>query len=375
MKLRLTSIGRLFLTVVGLLYLASITSQSGLLLTLIGVLGGCFLVNWIVSRRTVGKVQLDAPLTQFLYEGEKISQPWKLRNTSRRELGAVEFSSPLGVLFRVRMFRAEEVQNRVPELVFTRRGVYRHGEIQVASLAPFGLLHSLNKLNIPGEVVVYPALYPVDPPRAAGYDAMVGGKHQGGQRTTSGAQFAGIRPWQAGDPLKQIHWKSSSKGLGLMVKTFDEELSGRVAIVVDGGHAGPGKEWDNCLRAAGSLMFSALDEGHHVEWADVASLEVKLVPPFDEGHDILETLARLEASPGCLTSEHIERALERVSPRSALAFVMATVNDAVLEATHRLTEHHRLVALYVPEGVALPKLRDGLKVYRFGEKHICEESP
>lgn len=116
---------------------------------------------------------------------------------------------------------------------------------------------------------------------------MVGGKFRGHRQTGAGDHFSGVRPQQPGDSLRQIHWASSAKGLGLMVKVFDEELSGRVAVVLDCGSSGDAAAFDDAVRAAGSLVFAALDAGHHVEWLDLASLEPDLIPPFADGHAIL----------------------------------------------------------------------------------------
>jgi uncharacterized protein (DUF58 family) len=158
---------------------------------------------------------------------------------------------------------------------------------------------------------------------------MVGGKHRGARRVASGTQFAGIRPWQAGDPFKQIHWASSAKGLGLMVKTYDEELAGRLAVLIDGGHTGDRRAADACVRAAGSLLFAALDAGHHAEWLALGAGGATLVPPFSDGHEVLEALARLPVTPGGLTPGHLQEAYERVSARSAIVLVVTTVNDVV----------------------------------------------
>jgi 1,4-dihydroxy-2-naphthoate octaprenyltransferase len=50
-KTRLTRLGKIFLVLMLLFYGAAVTSQSGLLLLLIGLIGGCFAVNWTFSRR------------------------------------------------------------------------------------------------------------------------------------------------------------------------------------------------------------------------------------------------------------------------------------------------------------------------------------
>ena len=91
---------------------------------------------------------------------------------------------------------------------------------------------------------------------------------------------------------------------------FEEELAGRVGLILDDGHSGDAKIFDDAARAAGSLMFSALDAGHHVEWISLGELTLRLVPPFADGQEILDRLARMPLAPGCLTAAQAAALLE-----------------------------------------------------------------
>jgi uncharacterized protein (DUF58 family) len=332
------------------LYLASITSQSGLLLFLIGLVGSCYIVNAWMAWCCLQSLQLAVPTGAILAEGEKLTQPWSVLNTGRTTIGLIRVEHPHGVLFQTGVIKPGQSHSSVPETVFARRGVYPLGTAWMSTAFPFGLVRWSRRLQLAGGWIVHPAIYAVEAPRASGYDLMVGGKHHGIRRTTFGSQFAGVRPRLPGDPLKQIHWKSSAKGLGLMVKTYDEELSGRVAIVVDCGHGGDNHRLDDCLRAAGSLAFAALDEGHHVEWIDLASRTVQLIPPFDDGHDLLESLARFEGRPGCLTDAALLDTLSKLSSKSAVCLVLTECNAAVQNGIVKLLEKNRSVSTVLPKG-------------------------
>ena len=273
MSLRLTATGWLFLGMVGLFYGASITSQSGLLLAPAGIILGCFLVNGVAAWRAVRRLAMSAPATAHVVEGHRLDQPWQLRNTGDSDVALVTAESAAGRLFRLTRLAGGTKASVVPELQFHRRGVFPHDQLRLTTAFPFGLVRAARQFALRGEVVVHPAVYPVPPPSAAGFDVMVGGKFRGQRQTGTGDQFSGIRPHQAGDSLRQIHWASSAKGQGLMVKTFAEELSGRVAVVLDCGSSGVEQDFEDAVRAAGSLAFAALDAGHHVEWLDLAAAE------------------------------------------------------------------------------------------------------
>jgi uncharacterized protein (DUF58 family) len=256
-----------------------------------------------------------------------------------------------------------------PELVFERRGVFNYDRFGLVSIAPFGLVKAARRCQLRGEVVVGPAIYPAALPAAAGYDVTLGGKFKGRRAANSGADFAGVRPFQDGDSLKQIHWKSSAKGLGLMVKTFEEELSGRVSFILDNGRAGRARILDDCVRAAGSLMLAALDAGHHVELIDLERLEPLLVPPSADGGGILEALARLPLASGG-SARPLEAAVELVSGRSAVCFVLTELRPDLESALERLLDRHRRVSVYLPAEERRAARSFGAPVFAYSGRRI-----
>lgn len=374
MRARVTVVGWLVLAIVALLYGASITSQSVLLLVPAGILLGCFGVNFLSAWRTLRSLEISAPNSAHVVEGQRLDQPWQVRNTSRCDVALISAESAAGSLFKLPQLVAGTATGVIPELVFARRGVFPHDQLRLTTAFPFGLVRVARRLALVGEVVVHPAVYPTPPPRAAGFDVMVGGKFRGRRQTGSGDQFSGVRPHQAGDSLRQIHWASSAKGLGLMVKVFDEELSGRVAIVLDCGSSGDAKVFDDAVRAAGSLIFAALDAGHHVEWSELASFEPDLIPPFADGQEILNRLARLPAEPNGLDAERLGGALERLSKKSAVHLVLTQANTSAIEAVAKLQQRGRNVNVYLPAGIPTDADFNGAAVWRYGERSVEEAS-
>src|SRR5687768_1066899 len=96
---RLTSIGKLFLGLMFLFYVASVTSQSGLLLLLIGLIGGCFIVNWSFATRNTRHLQVIAPAEVYLVEGEAPDQPWKFYNPMSKHAEVMEILHGEQLLF------------------------------------------------------------------------------------------------------------------------------------------------------------------------------------------------------------------------------------------------------------------------------------
>ena len=356
---RLTSTGKIFFSLVVLFYAAAVTSQSGLLLFLIGVIGGCLLANWFYARNVLQGLEVEAPSHVFISEGSGSDQPWKITNRGKRVAEQVDLFSAAGRLFRIRALSAKVSTRILPELTYTRRGVYPHDGLKLVTSAPFGLVVATRKLQLAGEVVVYPKIYEPPPLPVAGSDMVAGGKLTGKRRVASGTHFAGVRLWQPGDPFKQIHWKSSARGQDLMVKTFEEELSGRLAVVLNCAGSDTALV-DDCVRAAGSLLMTALDAGHMASLWDPTRQSFVSLPPFADGGELLYALARFEPVP----IRDWTMLAAQVPRKSAVALVTSTVGQGERIFLSELSRAGRRPVVYHPADLD-PGILPSDQVYQF----------
>ena len=114
-----------------------------------------------------------------------------------------------------------------------RRGVLRLTRITVACPDPFGLFRSLKKIEDPQNILILPKRYhipPFDLPGTMKYQ-------QGGVSMASSIgeseEFASLREYRPGDPMRRMHWKSFAKAGRPIVKEFQEEFFVRHALVLD----------------------------------------------------------------------------------------------------------------------------------------------
>ena len=335
------------------LYLASMRTLSGLLFLIIGIIFGCYVLNIFRAISSIRNLKIVELPTLKTTEKEKASVAVVLRNLSSSDIGMIDLVSPYGDLLKIGTIPGKSNIHISPEVTFNTRGIYRFSQLDVRSAYPFGLVQYSRKISQDGEFIVFPAIYDCPSPPAAGYGPMVGGGYTGRHKSMSGGDYSGIRPMQPGDPVKYIHWKSSSKGTGIMVKEFNEELSGRISFILDCSPAlaeNGEKVLDWAARCTGSLIFSALDKGHHTELVDLGSLELLSIPPYSDGDMILEALARTVEKEGCMNINNFEKAVSMLPVKSSLCLVLGRFDVEIGNYIHNLIKERRVVSIYLPAG-------------------------
>jgi uncharacterized protein (DUF58 family) len=105
-----------------------------------------------------------------------------------------------------------------------KRGWHTPGTVTVFSTYPLGLFRAWSPIRFKAQVLVYPKpaiqhiAFP-DAPLASG---------QQSHYKKGGDEFYGLQSYQAGDPIKHLHWKAYAKGLGLFSKQYGGESSAEI---------------------------------------------------------------------------------------------------------------------------------------------------
>ncbi|HBC88334.1 MAG TPA: hypothetical protein DCZ94_15385 [Lentisphaeria bacterium] len=366
-----TKKGIVFLCLCALIYLSATQSQSGLLFLVLGIIVGALVLNIFLAFQLIRKVKVDMDEIIKATEGCPVPSPMKITNRSKFSLGLIEISSQHGILTKIYSLPAVTDSHVMPEIVFPRRGIYPLKKLLLKSTYPFGLVKATLNLSGSGEAVVFPDIYKCLPAQASGFEPMVGGSCSDRHTSPSGFDFSGVRPMQSGDSFRHIHWKSSAKGTGIMIKEFSEELSGRLTIILD-NRASAGMELcDIAARAAGSLAFSSLDAGHHVEMVDPSRADTLVVPPFSTGDALLEFIARTELSADFNLLEKIKDILGKISSRSSVVIV-AVKREGLDEAVEYLLSQNRKVSLYIPETMKEDSFPANIKVHKYARNTIYQ---
>jgi uncharacterized protein (DUF58 family) len=91
--------------------------------------------------------------------------------------------------------------------------------MQVSSTLPFGLFRAWGWITPQQRVLVYPRILHKDAPATHTDDP--------NERIAGGDEFAGLRDYHPGDPIRHVAWKTSARHDHLLVREFDRAAPGQ----------------------------------------------------------------------------------------------------------------------------------------------------
>ena len=126
--------------------------------------------------------------------------------------------------FAIPAGEARRVELRLPT---RRRGWLQPGRLKLWTTQPLGLFTVWSWLNPESSALVYPALErPAPPlPRADG--------GQGQRHLAGGDEYAGLRDYRHGDPLRRIAWKASARLDALRVREHEVVVGHALSLDYD----------------------------------------------------------------------------------------------------------------------------------------------
>lgn len=279
-----------------LLFIIGTNIQSGWLFVLASLLLGAMLAGLIMPPLMIGKVHVDRRSPANAHVGEDIPVDVVVTNPGGRTLLSLSLDDRF--ISRTRVFLGKlsghESVNLPTVRTGARRGVYEGEPVRISSQAPFGVAKATRKIAAEGRVVVLPRVVGVGwlPEMAAAAKPLQASVVQA--RKGSGHDFIGIREYQQGDSLRNVHWPSTARHGSLMVREFEQELPRRMGILVDTGadsepDAGGESTLDVCCSVAASFAVFNLSQGHPLTMAAASGDGISSI----EGPDDVEALTWL----------------------------------------------------------------------------------
>jgi uncharacterized protein (DUF58 family) len=109
-----------------------------------------------------------------------------------------------------------------------RRGKDRHVGFRIATRFPFGFFEKSRELQLPGELIIYPA---VDPVALPAWDNNHAHSGEGRIEPGRGYEILSVRPLREGDDVRDIYWRKSANQL--VVRERAKEARRDVTITLD----------------------------------------------------------------------------------------------------------------------------------------------
>ena len=252
------------------------------------------------------------------------------------------------------------------QLRFQERGYYQIGPVVLETGDLFGLYRCFRTLTEPHFVLVYPQVTPLED-----YDVAsrrpIGEVRLSHRLYEDPTRIAGVRAYQAGDPLHRIHWRATARTGTLHSKLYEPSSIAGATLLLDFHRAAFGDRdvrfrSELAVRMAASLANALYQMGHQVglvtngrdaadrirtegwdpapqtrraarQSAAMRATSTRLEPlivPTQRGAEqllrMLETLARVELTDGLRLAQLVAETAHRM-PRDATVIALVPLAD------------------------------------------------
>jgi len=112
-----------------------------------------------------------------------------------------------------------------------RRGAFTFGPVRLTVSDLFERGTNSEEREMPGELLVRPRTVPIRVPPAAA--APLGTARARTSLFTDPSRFAGVRPYQPGDPMRRIHWRATARIGAHVSRRYEPVHERQVLIAVD----------------------------------------------------------------------------------------------------------------------------------------------
>jgi uncharacterized protein (DUF58 family) len=367
-----------------LLLMAALLLESSLLAYVTYVLLGLLLLSrwfarsWIGSlsatrscNRVTAEIGERVPVQLTVSNGGAMPIPWMLaedllpRHSLDTRFPRLKIK---GKRLQIAMLRAGGQLEMKYQVECLMRGYFQIGPLTLESGDLFGLHRRFRVLTEPTFLLVYPRIVPL-----LGYDVAsrrpIGDVRLSHRLYEDPTRIAGVRPYEAGDPLNRVHWRATARTGALHSKIHEPSTLSGATVLLDFHKAGyhqrgePSRS-ELAVTTAVSLANAVYEMGQQIGLAtngrDAAdriktegwehdprtraaarataamSEESERLRPLvvetrrgvEQLHHIRETLARVELTDGLTFAELITETLGRL-PRDAT--ILAVLPDVSVE--------------------------------------------
>lgn len=316
---RFAEAGLPFLAALVVLGLIAVISGNNLLYLVVSGLLAALIVSGLVSTLNLSGMELRFGLPAELFAGQAAPVEFTLTNAksfwpaysltvsaASRRAGAGRAgkrAAELRPVYFAYLPRGGS-QSAASEITYPERGRYTTAAFALATRFPFGLMQKRRRFQSQErepEVLVYPA-----PARDVDVEAALRRAHTGALRSLRGEghDLYRIRPHQAGDSARAVHWKASARAGALRVREFADEEAPRLRLRLALAATLAPEEAEKALSLATAWTLACEQAGMWLEFAGenrapaghggAAGLFLPLAPAGRHRRAILDYLALVD---------------------------------------------------------------------------------
>jgi uncharacterized protein (DUF58 family) len=242
--------------------LAAVNTGNNLLYLMASLLLALIVVSGILSEQSMRRLRVRPVMPEEIYATRPVQLGARVLNR-KRWLPSYSVALEAGA-HRLYIDRLGAGAERLVtwEATFTTRGRHRLPGVRVLTRFPFGLFLKAGRVALDAEVVVFPAVRPLD---EAWRRRLVTSGVRSLHRRGRGHDLYSLREYRLGDDQRLIHWRSSAKAGALIVRELEAETANNTRIVLVGDGTRDAARLEAALAEAASLAVHVLGTGAAVE--------------------------------------------------------------------------------------------------------------
>lgn len=276
-KIKITKEGKYFIGITFGVGFAAVNTANNLLYLLLGMLLALIVVSSVMSEISLRHLSVVRRLPMRAQVGRPHLVEIEVHNNKRQfpsyaiEIEDLRHGQPADKRCFFLKISPGSAQVAAYRRTPARRGKDRHVGFRVATRFPFGFFEKSRELQLPGELIIYPA---VDPVALPAWDNKHAPSGEGRLDPGRGYDILSVRPLREGDDVRDIYWRKSANQL--VVRERAKEARRNVSLTLDNvsPNATPDAPWleqfESRVREIASRAVAHIKRGDVVTVATTA---------------------------------------------------------------------------------------------------------
>ena len=235
-RLRITREGKYHLGITVGVGLAAINTGNNLLYLLLGTLLSLIVVSGILSELSLRHLRVRRRLPRRAQVGRPHVVEIEVFNQKKHapsyaiEVEDLRAGQPSDKRCFFLKISPHSMQVAAYRRTPARRGLDQHTGFRIATRFPFGFFEKSRDIELPGELVIYPAVDPITigPPLTGNVSGSASALVRG-----QSDEIIGIRPMRDGDDPRDIYWRRSTHPEQMVLRERTRETRRDVDLLLD----------------------------------------------------------------------------------------------------------------------------------------------